>query len=179
LRRTVICNLKDAVGNAVTNAWHHARDPGCAAWRVDPHLHAPAVASGKRYVCPVGPRQSGFLVHPPPLAERLPVWIFTSGSVEHDRLAVRRCNLHGRCAGLPVHHQLGIVVGVGVVFDRPVHACGKIALIGLAPTPDRGLVGDMLLAIMSDNAILRRGAGEQIAALRPDRVRLAVGLAIA
>ena len=108
----------------------------------------------------------------------LAIRVFAAGRVQLHGLARSHVHLDRTGTRLAVHHQLRIVVGMGEVFDRPLHAGGKVVLVGLAPAPDGGLVGDVHQSIMSDNAILRSGAGKQIATLCPDGVRLAVGLPV-
>ena len=70
------------------------------------------------------------------------------------------------------------MVGVGEVFDGPIHARGEVVLEGFAPAPDGGLVGDVLRAVDSGHGVLRGDAHEFVATLGPDGMGLAVGLAI-
>ena len=69
---------------------------------------------------------------------------------------------------MAVHLDDRIVIRVGEILDRPIHARGKIVLKSLAPAPDRRLIGGV-----TADRICGCQAEEAIAPLRPDRPRLA------
>src|SRR5665213_901769 len=98
--------------------------------------------------------------------------------VEYGWLADGGVDVDGSGAGLAVHIDDRVVVGVAIVCDGPVHAGCEVVLEGRAPAPDGGLVGGVGLSVAARDRILRGDAGEEIAALRPHGVSFAVGLAV-
>src|SRR5215470_19557256 len=114
----------------------------------------------------------------PLITESLAVRVTTEAGVERDRRAdLRLYDDRGR-AVLPIHDDRRVMVRVSVRLDRPIHARGEIMLKGCAPAPDRRLIRHIGFAIGADDGVLRGDPPEEIAALRPDRARLAIRLPI-
>jgi hypothetical protein len=84
--------------------------------------------------------QTGFFVNPPLVVKLLPVRIFATCSVEGNDLFGVGCEFKRTGAELSIQDDFRIVICVGKILDRPVHARGKVVLISLAPAPDRCLI---------------------------------------
>jgi hypothetical protein len=84
--------------------------------------------------------QTGFFVNPPLVVKLLPVRIFAACSVEGNDLFGVGCEFKRTGAELSIQDDFRIVICVGKILDRPVHARGKVVLISLAPAPDRCLI---------------------------------------
>src|ERR1039457_6658710 len=67
---------------------------------------------------------------------------------------------------------------MSIVGNGPTHPSREVVLECFAPAPNGRLVGCMLIAIRTSHRVLRRDAREEVAPLRPDRMSLAVRLAI-
>src|SRR5262245_19484671 len=114
----------------------------------------------------------------PLITESLAVRVMTGAGVERDRRADLRLDDDWGRAVLPIHDDRRVMVRISVRLDRPIYARGEIMLKGCAPSPDRRLVRHISFAIGSDDGVLRGEPPEEIAALRPDRARLAIRLPI-
>ena len=114
----------------------------------------------------------------PVVMQRLTIRIVASAGVQGHRLADFRLHHDRRGSRLAIHFHHGVMIGMREIRNRPIHARRKIVLIRFPPSPDGRLVGCILLAVRSTHGVLRRHAREQIAALRPDGMRLTVRLPV-
>lgn len=81
--------------------------------------------------------------------------------VKHNRFSERVRNLED--AARAVDHSHGLVVRlrsrVGSVVDSPLHAGGKVELVGLPPAPDAGELAEVRLVVDADGPVGRVAEG--------------------
>lgn len=83
------------------------------------------------------------------------------GRIQHNRLAERVRDL--KSATRPVDNSHGLVVGrrsrVGRIVNGPLHARGKVVLVGLPPAPDAGKLAEVGLVVDADGPVSRVAVG--------------------
>src|SRR5262245_39403242 len=177
-RRSVVSYREDNVGDAV-RTWPVRGYPGrstCRRGRYDGSSCVALRDRDRRQVLPWNKACLG--VMEPLITESLAVGVTTEAGVERNRRANLRLNNDRGRPILPIHNDRRVMICVSVGFDRPIHARGELMLKGRAPAPDRGLIRHVRLAVGAGDRVLRGDPPEKIAALRPDRARLAVRLPI-
>src|SRR5262249_21809864 len=176
--RTVVGYREDNVGDP-GRTWPVRRHPVRAARRRSCYDGPGRGALRNRDFRQVLSRNKACLsIMEPLITESLAVRVTTAAGVERRRRADLRLNDDRGRAFLPIHDDRRVMVCVGVRFDRPIHARGEIILKGRAPAPNRRLIRHISLAIGAGDGVLRGDPWEKIAALRPDRARLAIRLPI-
>lgn len=83
------------------------------------------------------------------------------GRIQHNSLAERVRDL--KSATRPVDNGHGLVVRrrsrVGRIIDSPLHARGKVVLVGLPPAPDAGELAEVGLVVDADGPVGRVAVG--------------------
>src|SRR5215469_13041368 len=98
--------------------------------------------------------QPSLPINPPVVVNWLTIRIAAALGVERYGLSFGRFWFQDFFTFDAVHHEFRIVIRMREVLHGPVHARGKFILISLPPTPDRRLIGNVLLPVRSFHCIL-------------------------
>ena len=117
-----------------------------------PHRPRAAAAAQHRLAGNAGAR---LRVEEPRVRQRVAVGVGGARGVERHRRADLRVEDEGLGPRPAVHDDARVVVRLGRRLDRPVHARGEVVLERRPPSPDRGLVGRVGLAVDADHRVAR------------------------